>query len=74
VPVREKGWLRTSTNKNDGKKSEILQSSVIIQNNGSIGVIVSVDLPRLASFTVADAARDGVDGAEDAPVFVFAIV
>jgi hypothetical protein len=43
------------------EEEQILQSSVIIQNNGSIGVIVSVDFNLLASFTVADAARDGVD-------------
>jgi hypothetical protein len=39
------------------EEEQILQSSVIIQNNGSIGVIVFVDLQFAGIIHVADAAR-----------------
>jgi hypothetical protein len=34
-----------------------------------MGVVVSVDLPGLAAFTIVDAARDGVEVEESCPWF-----
>ena len=37
---------------------------------GSIGVVVSVDSPGLAAFTIVDAAQDDDEGVEETPAFV----